>query len=34
VQDFTCVSQTAGVTCRNTATGHGFTLAKQAWAPF
>jgi len=32
--DFTCTSTKAGVTCRNTATGRGFSLSRQAFAPF
>ena len=34
VQDLTCTSQKEGVTCRNTVTGHGFTLAKEAPSRF
>jgi hypothetical protein len=32
--DLTCTSTKAGVTCRNTATGRGFALSRQAFAPF
>jgi hypothetical protein len=29
-----CASTRIGVTCRNLATGHGFTLSREAFAPF
>jgi hypothetical protein len=32
--DFLCLVNKAGVTCRNTATGHGFTLSREAHTEF
>lgn len=32
--DFVCTSRETGVECRNTATGHGFTLAREAYTLF
>jgi hypothetical protein len=32
--DYACVSTRAGVACRNTSTGHGFTLSKEAEAMY
>jgi hypothetical protein len=29
-----CESATSGVTCRNTSTGHGFTMAREAYSIF
>lgn len=31
---YTCESATTGVTCRNTTTGHGFTMAREAYSLF
>lgn len=31
---FQCDSASTGVTCRNTATGHGFTMAREAYSVF
>lgn len=31
---FRCESATTGVTCRNTTTGHGFTMAREAYSLF
>jgi hypothetical protein len=32
--DFTCVSETAGVTCTNTGDGHGFFISRQYYRLF
>ena len=34
VGDFTCDSESAGVRCENTATGHGFTLSREKYTLF
>jgi hypothetical protein len=31
---FLCESATTGVTCRNTVTGHGFTMSREAYSVF
>jgi uncharacterized protein DUF6636 len=34
VGNFTCASRISGVTCRNTATGHGFQISRQGYEVF